>query len=362
MNFLSMDYFLMTAEKRSFTKAADALHITQQTLSTHIANLEQELDCKLFVRHVPLELTYAGEIFHQYAADFQKKYRAMQHEFADLNKNEQGILRIGISFTRCHAIMPGIITEYQKRFPQMEIQVIENANTGLQKDLMEHRIDLAIAKFPDFLPGITLTDFYEEEVVLLLAEPLFREVISDTTNAASIFLRLPEIASISDDPSGPDISDSAGPDSAAANAVPFSHQDSSVLPASHPLPLLLRTPEDFSVFEHCPFLLNYATDIAGQLARYFISMGNFKPIVKTQSDNMGMLLELCAAGKGACISPLNLAMSSLSEEQRKKMRIIHLGQSAKYKIRFGTLEQPYQWKAIRNFMDAANAALTHPTR
>ena len=54
MNFLSMDYFLMTAEKRSFTKAADALHITQQTLSTHIANLEQELDCKLFVRHVPL--------------------------------------------------------------------------------------------------------------------------------------------------------------------------------------------------------------------------------------------------------------------------------------------------------------------
>ena len=50
MNFLSMDYFLMTAEKRSFTKAADALHIPQQTLSTHIANLEQELDCKLFVR------------------------------------------------------------------------------------------------------------------------------------------------------------------------------------------------------------------------------------------------------------------------------------------------------------------------
>ena len=53
MNFLSMDYFLMTAEKRSFTKAADALHITQQTLSTHIANLEQELDCKLFSAMFP---------------------------------------------------------------------------------------------------------------------------------------------------------------------------------------------------------------------------------------------------------------------------------------------------------------------
>ncbi|MBD9228475.1 MAG: LysR family transcriptional regulator, partial [Clostridiales bacterium] len=111
------------------------------------------------------------------------------------------------------------------------------------------------------------------------------------------------------------------------------------------------------------FLLNYATDIAGQLGHHFISMGNFKPIVKTQSDNMGMLLELCAAGKGACISPLNLALSSLSFDQQKKMRIIHIGQSAKYKIRFGCLEQPYQWKAIQNFMDAANAALaqTAPT-
>ena len=310
MNFLSMDYFLMTAEKRSFTKAADALHITQQTLSTHIANLEQELDCRLFVRHVPLELTYAGELFRQYASDFQKKYRAMQHEFADLNKNDQGILRVGISFTRCHAIMPAIIMEYQKRFPNMDIQVIENANAGLLKDLMDHKIDLAIAKFPDFLPGITLTDFYEEEVVLLLADSLFRKVISESSSA------------------------DFGPE-----------------------PLLLKKTEDFSVFEHCPFLLNYATDIAGQLARYFINMGNFKPIIKTQSDNMGMLLDLCAAGKGACISPLNLALSSLSSDQRKKMRIIHLGQSAKYKIRFGCLEQPYQWKAIRNFMDAANAAL-----
>lgn len=350
MNFLSMDYFLMTAEKLSFTKAADALHITQQTLSTHIANLEQELDCRLFVRHVPLELTYAGEIFRQYATDFQKKYRAMQHEFADLNKNEQGVLRIGISFTRCHAIMPGIITEYQQRFPHMEIQVIENANTGLQKDLMEHKIDLAIAKFPDSLPGITLTDFYEEEVVLLLADSLFQEVISEPSPADSIFRHVP--GTIVSSASGSNFSDCT-----ANDTVPFSHLTLPVPTDSEPEQLLLRKPEDFSIFEHCPFLLNYATDIAGQLARYFINMGNFKPIVKTQSDNMGMLLELCAAGKGACISPLNLALSSLTADQRKKMRIIHLGRSAKYKIRFGCLEQPYQWKAIQNFMDAANTAL-----
>lgn len=57
---------------------------------------------------------------------------------------------------------------------------------------MEHKIDLAIAKFPDFLPGITLSDFYEEEVVLLLADSLFHEIISDAAPADALFLHLPK--------------------------------------------------------------------------------------------------------------------------------------------------------------------------
>ena len=39
MNFQSMEYFAAVAKNRSFTRAADALHITQQTLSAHIAGI-----------------------------------------------------------------------------------------------------------------------------------------------------------------------------------------------------------------------------------------------------------------------------------------------------------------------------------
>lgn len=45
MNFLTMEYFRAVAAKRNFTKAAEELHITQQTLSAHIASLEKELAC-----------------------------------------------------------------------------------------------------------------------------------------------------------------------------------------------------------------------------------------------------------------------------------------------------------------------------
>ncbi len=86
MNFSSMEYFAALARERNFTRAAEQLHITQQSLSTHIAGLEKELGCKLLIRHVPMELTYAGEVFLRYALSFQQKRTAMLHEFCDISQ------------------------------------------------------------------------------------------------------------------------------------------------------------------------------------------------------------------------------------------------------------------------------------
>ena len=47
MNFHSLDYFLVLAREKNFTRAAEALHITQQSLSGHIAAVEQELGAQL---------------------------------------------------------------------------------------------------------------------------------------------------------------------------------------------------------------------------------------------------------------------------------------------------------------------------
>ena len=61
MNFSSMEYFIALAEERSFTRAAQRLMVTQQTLSAHIAGIERELGVRLVNRKVPLTLTYAGD-------------------------------------------------------------------------------------------------------------------------------------------------------------------------------------------------------------------------------------------------------------------------------------------------------------
>lgn len=83
INFSSFDYFLALARERSYTRAGDVLHITQQSLSAAIAALERELGCPLVVRRMPDMMAYPisfGYTKHAYPwsvlADFLRIARA----------------------------------------------------------------------------------------------------------------------------------------------------------------------------------------------------------------------------------------------------------------------------------------------
>ena len=165
MNFSSMEYFTILARERSFTKAAEQLHITQQSLSSHIAGLEKELGCQLLVRHIPLELTYAGEVFLRYAGSFQDTQTAMLREFGDISQNQKGILRIGAAPTRGRVLLPRAIESFQKIFPEIRVELTEGANDSLCRLLQQGTLDLAVADFPETLPKIQLQQFYREEIV-----------------------------------------------------------------------------------------------------------------------------------------------------------------------------------------------------
>ena len=167
-----MEYFAAVADKRSFTRAADQLHITQQTLSAHIAALERELNCQLLLRRTPLELTYAGEVFLRYALQFQREYQALRHEFCDITGNQRGLLRVGIAYTRGRILMPRIISGFQERYPNVQVDLVEASNEELHARLLDGSVDLAVAAFPQSLPDIQMEEFYEEEVCMLVPRSL----------------------------------------------------------------------------------------------------------------------------------------------------------------------------------------------
>ena len=138
MNFLSIEYFAAVASEHSFSKAAKRLGITQQTLSANIAALERELGCTLFVRHVPLELTYAGTVFARYAQRFRRDRDALGQEMRDIAGDQAGVLRVGVAYTRSRAIMPPIVKAMQSDCPNIIVELIEGRNDQIHQLSLIH--------------------------------------------------------------------------------------------------------------------------------------------------------------------------------------------------------------------------------
>ena len=300
MNFDSLEYFSVLARERSFTRAAELLHITQQSLSSHIAGLERELNCPLVVRRIPLELTFAGQTFLRYAEELCRTQHAMQQEFCDISENQKGELRVGVAFTRGRTVMPRLIAAFQREYPNVEITLVEDSNDALQKLLTDGDIDLAIADFSKVPQEVELRDFYDEHIVLCLSDALV---------------------------------DRCGLDLAAHEAA-------------------LRA-GDLSSLRDCPFVLGHAADIGGRIGRELLRRSGVKPIVKATSENIETLLELCEQGIGACFSPENLVHTALREEQIAHLHLLHFESGASYPIRFGFLKRSYQWSVIEAFIRIA---------
>lgn len=147
MNLQSMDYIITTANEKSISRAAKVLHITQQTLSAHISSVEKELGCQLFIRHVPLEITYAGKEFLKYAEIIQQQINGLRRTFDEIAGEEKGLLRIGVTDNRDRIVLLPIILNFQKRHPNIEIKVIEDTNEVLIQKLMKGETDVCISDF-----------------------------------------------------------------------------------------------------------------------------------------------------------------------------------------------------------------------
>lgn len=300
MNFKSIDYFLSVARERSFTKAAAVHHITQQTISADIAALERELGQTLFLRKVPLQLTYAGEVFHRYAQAFQRNYTAMVQEFQDIANEATGILRIGVTYARGHALMPNLIANFQQHYPHVSVHLLEDSNEQLQKHLLEGSVDLAIANYSQTPAEIELIPFYREQLVLLVSDTLLEQVFPEKKSQV-----LEQLQSGS-----------------------------------------------YSALSQCPFVLGIPDDIGGAIGRRFLRQQRLQPPIQAQSENMDTLLSLCALGVGACFSPENLIRMTLTEDQIANLHIIRLPEAA-YQIHFGILKNSYQWSMIHAFIQTA---------
>ena len=170
INFLNLEYFLAAAEELNFTRAAKRLYISQQSLSSHISNLEKEFGVALFNRTAPLTLTYAGQVLKRRARQLLLLREETYHEISDIKDFTKGQLTIGMSHTRGRKILPQILPVYQERFPGIDLHLKEGNSSELDADLLHGDVDLVIGLLPFKVENVETVPICEEEILLVVPD------------------------------------------------------------------------------------------------------------------------------------------------------------------------------------------------
>ena len=184
MNFTTLQYFLVAAEKQNLTRAASELYISQQALSHHISKLEEELGVTVFDRNAGFTLTYAGRQLQEYAKNILSLERQIRQTAGDISNNRKGELRLGISHTCGRAILPYILPEYHRDRPMIDISLYEGNSEELENRLHRGELDLIIS-YETEMRGIKTEKLMDER--LFLAVP--KEMLSKYFGACESTIR-----------------------------------------------------------------------------------------------------------------------------------------------------------------------------
>lgn len=180
INFLNLRYFMLTAQQQNITRVAESEHVSQQSLSNQIKKIEDEFGTKLFDRTGGLTLTYAGEVLYKYAEKLLALKDEMESEMADLKGSKQGLLRVGISYTRGSAFLPEIIPMFKKEYPFVKISVVENNSRILEEYLMRGHIDLYVGADVKKSVDTEVIDLYKERLYLVVPKHIAAKFFDNT--------------------------------------------------------------------------------------------------------------------------------------------------------------------------------------
>lgn len=168
MDLDKLNYFIVVAEEKSFSKAAKKLFITQPALSQYISNIENELNVKLFDRNkYPIKLTTAGEIFIRNIKEWINLKGKMIREINNVTKNFIGTLKIGISPFRSPYMLPMALSKMKKNYPNVKLIIFERHSKELEKMLEKGEIDIAILSLPLNSNNFSFIEFYKEETFII---------------------------------------------------------------------------------------------------------------------------------------------------------------------------------------------------
>lgn len=172
MHFQQLAYFVAVAEARHFTRAAEAVHVSQPSLSQQIRALEKELGAELFSRaRGNITLTDAGETLLPPARRILADAESARREVQELVQLRRGRIRLGATPSICTGLLPDVLRAYHDRHPGIELLLEEGGSHDLVRQLARGALDIALVvlPLPAASPVLTTVELLHEDLVVVSA-------------------------------------------------------------------------------------------------------------------------------------------------------------------------------------------------
>ena len=165
-----LQVFHAVAKHLSFTKAAEALFMTQPAVTFQIRQLEEHFNTRLFDRaHGRIALTTAGTLALEYAERILGLSAELDTRLKEMSGQVAGPLLIGASTTIAEFLLPQILGEFKSRYPAVVPRLFVANSEAVQDRVAERALDLGFIEGDSHLPSLVTDVCCDDELHVVCA-------------------------------------------------------------------------------------------------------------------------------------------------------------------------------------------------
>src|SRR3954466_4093181 len=172
MTLQQLEYFLAAAEHRSFSAAAQALHMAQPSLSDQIRRLEGEVGFPLFVRaRRGLELTEAGRLLRPQAERTLAAAQDAAESVREVRELASGTATFGTFGNAPYYLLSDLAQDFRTRYPNVRVRLIGQNSSEVADAVRDGHLEAGLIVLPIDDRGLDIEPAIDDELLYLSADP-----------------------------------------------------------------------------------------------------------------------------------------------------------------------------------------------
>lgn len=166
MEFKQLESFVAIVKYESFTSAAEQLYISQPTISSHIRQLEDELNYRLIIRtSKKIEVTPRGREFYTFARNVLHERDTLLRRWN--NEQNGNMIHIGITTNASTQILPELLPSFRNKYPDLNLFIHQNDNDTILRQLLSSELEVAFVEEKINNDRIEYTPLFNDSLVLI---------------------------------------------------------------------------------------------------------------------------------------------------------------------------------------------------